>query len=470
MKTMEMHKSKLDGYSNRKKKRDVSLNHNQNLKVEYAATDSIIPYSNNPRIHKSKQIRQIVNSIREFEFNNPILIDENNVIIAGHGRLLAAQHLNLSKVPVIKLTHLSEAEKKAYRIADNKLTENGEWDVDLLKLEFVELEKLDLDFTLDVTGFDTADIDLILDDSLAEKEIQIDEKANWVPFIPENEIITKQGWIWQLGKHRVICGNAIENESFSSLFSGKKADMVFTDPPYNVPVQGHVCGKGRVKHSEFKMASGEMTAEEFQQFLLSSFTLLKEHSKNGSLAFICMDWRHIREMINAGTEVFDDLKNLCVWNKDNGGMGSLYRSKHELVFVFKNGKRPHKNNVELGSHGRYRTNVWDYPGINSFSGDKEKLKMHPTVKPVEMIRDAILDVTNRGSLVLDSFLGSGSTLIASEQVGRICYGIELEPLYVDTAIRRWQDFTGKSAVHLETGKTYRELMEIHLNSQVDNIK
>ncbi|MCD4784766.1 MAG: ParB N-terminal domain-containing protein [Candidatus Eremiobacteraeota bacterium] len=438
---------------------------NTKLSVEYISTNSIIPYTNNPRIHKNKQVRQIVDSIKEFNFNNPILIDENSVIIAGHGRLLAAQHLNLQQVPVIKLTHLTEGEKKAYRIADNKLTENGEWDVDLLKLELVEIEKLELDFSLDITGFDTADIDLMLDNSLGDKEIKLDEKANAVPFIPENEVITKIGWIWQLGKHRVICGNAIEKEYYSHLFADKKADMVFTDPPYNVRVQGHICGNGKVKHSEFKMASGEMSAEEFQEFLSSNFTHLKEFSKNGSLVFICMDWRHIKEIINAGTDVFDELKNLCVWNKDNGGMGSLYRSKHELVFVFKNGKRPHKNNVELGSHGRYRTNVWDYPGVNSFSGDKDKLKMHPTVKPVEMIRDAILDVTNRGSIVLDSFLGSGSTLIAAEQAGRICCGIELEPLYVDTTIRRWQELTGKPAIHLETGKTYRELMEILLSGK-----
>lgn len=434
-------------------------NLNLDLKVEYVSPETVVPYSNNPRIHQNRQIRQIVESIKEFDFNNPILIDENDVIIAGHGRLLAARHLGLSRVPVIKLTHLTEAEKRAYRIADNKLTENGEWDVDLLKLEFVELEMLDLDFSLDITGFDTADIDLMLDESLGNKEIRIDEKANVVPFIPPEEVITELGWVWQLGKHRVICGNALEEEYYSHLFDGKKADMIFTDPPYNVPVQGHICGKGKVRHSEFKMASGEMSSDEFQRFLSSNFTILKEYSKNGSLTFICMDWRHIREIINAGSNVFDELKNLCVWNKDNGGMGSLYRSKHELVFVFKNGRRPHKNNVELGSHGRYRTNVWDYPGVNSFGGDKDKLKMHPTVKPVEMIRDAILDVTSRGNIVLDSFLGSGSTLIAAEQVGRVCYGMELEPLYVDTTIRRWQDFTGKSAVHPETGKTYREMME-----------
>lgn len=433
------------------------------LQIEYLPTAAIKPYEQNPKIHKSKQVEQIAKSITQFKFNNPILIDEKNIIIGGHGRLLAVQKLGLTEVPVIKLMHLSEAQKRAYRIADNKLTENGQWDVDLLKLEFCELEKLELDFSLDITGFDMADIDVILDDSLTQKTTELDEKSNVVPFVAENEIVSKAGDIWLLGKHKIICGNSVEKETYQDLFADKKADMVFTDPPYNVKVDGHVCGLGKVKHKEFKMASGEMSSEKFQNFLQSNFELLKDFSKNGSLLFICMDWRHIKEIINAGYEVFDEFKNLCVWNKDNGGMGSLYRSKHELVFVFKNGNRSHQNNIELGSHGRYRTNVWDYPGVNSFGGDKDKLNMHPTVKPVEMVRDAILDVSSRGDIVLDTFLGSGTTLIAAEQCGRICYGMELEPLYIDTTIRRWQEISGKSAVHEQTGKTYRELLEEKTN-------
>lgn len=434
-----------------------------NLQIEYLPIATIKPYEQNPKIHKSKQVAQIAKSITQFNFNNPILIDEKNTIIGGHGRLLAAQQLGLTEVPVIKLIHLSEAQKRAYRIADNKLTENGQWDVDLLKLEFCELEKLELDFSLDITGFDMADIDVILDDSLTQKTTELDEKSNVVPFVAENEIVSKAGDIWLLGKHKIICGNSVEKETYQDLFADKKADMVFTDPPYNVKVDGHICGLGKVKHKEFKMASGEMSSEKFQNFLQTNFELLKDFSKNGSLHYICMDWRHIKEISNAGYEVFDEFKNLCVWNKDNGGMGSLYRSKHELVFVFKNGNRSHQNNIELGSHGRYRTNVWDYPGVNSFGGGKDKLNMHPTVKPVEMVRDAILDVSSRGDIVLDTFLGSGTTLIAAEQCGRICYGMELEPLYIDTTIRRWQEISGKSAVHQQSGKTYRELLEEKLN-------
>lgn len=436
-----------------------------NLIVEQLNVKLLKLYEKNPKIHDKKQIQQIVNSITEFNFTNPILIDENNVVIAGHGRLLAAQKLEMKEVPVIKLLHLSEAQKKAYRIADNKLTENGKWDYDFLQLEFTELEKLDLDFNLDITGFDIADIDVMLDTTLTEKEIKLDEKANSVPFILENEIVSKEGDIWLLGKHKIICDNSLEKEVYSKIFDGKKANMIFTDPPYNVKVDGHVCGNGKVKHRDFVMASGEMKSDQFLEFLSCSFTLQKEFSTNGSLHYICMDWRHIKEIINAGL-IYDEFKNLCVWNKDNGGMGSLYRSKHELIFVFKNGTKPHKNNIELGSHGRYRTNVWDYPGVNSFSGDKDKLNLHPTVKSVEMVKDAILDVTNRNQIVLDTFLGSGTTLIAAEKSGRICYGIEIEPLYIDTTIRRWQDITGNSAINLSTGKTYRELLETKLNKEI----
>ena len=359
----------------------------QDLKIENIPTNSIKNYKNNPKIHKNKQVQQIVNSISEFKFNNPILVDENNEIIAGHGRLLAAKQLGIDTVPVIKLLHLNEAQKKAYRIADNKLTENGQWDFDLLKIEFTEIEALDVNLSLDTTGFDNPDIEVILDTSLTDKEVKLDKKANAVPFISENEVISKEGDIWQLGNHRIICGNSLIEETYKKLLENKKADMIFTDPPYNVKVEGHVCGNGKYHHKEFAMASGEMSENEFQEFLAKNFTLLKEFSKEGSLHYICMDWRHIKEIINAGS-VYNGLQNLCVWNKSNGGMGSLYRSKHELVFIFKNGSNQHLNNIELGKHGRYRTNVWDYPGVNSF-GDNDNLKFHPTVKPIEMVKDCL---------------------------------------------------------------------------------
>lgn len=431
----------------------------EKLAVEYISTETIKPYGNNPKIHGSKQVQQIVDSIAEFTFTNPILIDENGVILAGHGRLLAAKKLDMKNVPVIRLLHLSDAQKKAYRIADNKLTECGEWDQDLLTLEFQDLDKLELDFSLDITGFDNADIDVMIDSSLTEKKVKLDEKANAVPFIAEDEIVSKAGDVWQLGKHRIICGNSLDKKTYEQLFENKKAHMIFTDPPYNVPISGHVCGNGKIKHKEFAMASGEMSSEEFQTFLKTAFSLMKEFSVDGSLHYSCMDWRHISEIIGVGLNVYDSYINLCVWNKSIGGMGSFYRSKHELIFIFKNGNEPHINNVELGSHGRYRCNVWDYAGVNSFGKEQDNQKFHPTVKPVELVKDAILDATKRGQIVLDSFLGSGTTLIAAEECGRICYGIEIEPLYTDTIIRRWEEITGKDAIHVESGKTYKELSE-----------
>ena len=428
---------------------------NCDLRVVYTPLDTLTEYPNNPRQHDTKQLIKIQNSIEKFGFINPILVDEHNEIIAGHARLAAARLAHLPQVPVIRLEHLSTAQKKAYRIADNKLAELGTWSVENLQLEFQELEKLDLDFSLGITGFDMGDIDLILEG----KEAKADPKANNIPFIPDNEVVTREGDIWILGEHRIICGNSLQKETLSPLMEDKKADMVFTDPPYNVKINGHVCGAGNVQHKEFKFASGEMTVEEFTQFLKMSFELLCMFSKDGSLHYICMDWRHIKEIMMAA-EVYDQFKNLCVWRKDNAGMGSFYRSQHELIFMFKHGKEPHINNVELGIHGRYRTNVWNYAGVNTPSAENaEKRAMHPTVKPVELIKDAILDASNRGGVVLDTFLGSGSMLIAAEKAGRICYGVELEPKYVDTAIRRYESLGEKYiAIHAASGKTYQELL------------
>ena len=433
------------------KQPEVSLPQAEELVVRYLSPKEVKPYRNNPKKHSEKQVQQIVNSIKEFRFNNPILIDENNELIAGHGRLLAALHLNLEVIPSIRLTHLTESQKKAYRIADNKLTENGDWDIDLLKLEFKYLDDLELNFDLEITGFESKEIDVFFN-----TPIPADERSNELPYIVDEDVVSKKGDIWQLGKHRIICGDSLEKSTFEALLCDKKADMIFTDPPYNVKINGHVCGNGGVQHKEFAMASGEMTEEEFTKFLKTNFSLLCDFSKDGSLHYICMDWRHIEEITKAGHQ-YSELKNLCIWNKTNAGMGSFYRSKHELVFVFKNGTLPHTNNVELGSNGRYRTNVWDYAGVNTFQ-NTELLKLHPTVKPVELIQDAILDASNRGEIVSDCFLGSGSSLIACEKAKRVCYGIEYEPLYIDTTIRRWQELTGKKAIRLVDGKQYDELV------------
>lgn len=426
------------------------------LMVEYADLKSLKAYTNNAKTHNEKQLQALAASIRQFGFNNPVLIDENNEIIAGHGRVEAAKIIGLTEIPVIRLNHLSEVQKRAYRLADNKINELGGWNENILKLELSELETICTDFEVTLTGFDTIELDVLLDDD--KEKHKISETLNTEPFIPENEIVSKPGDIWLLGKHRIICGNSLEQETFTKLMNGKKAGMILQDPPFNVKIQGHVGGSGKIKHKEFAFASGEMNDQEFIKFLEKNFELCANYSKRGSLHYNFMDWRHASHILEAANKVFSSFINLAVWDKGTGAMGSLYRSQHELCFIFKNCKEPHTNNVELGKNGRYRTNVWKYSGVNSFGRHKQDIKLHPTVKPVEMLYDAILDVTKRGDLVLDTFLGSGSTLIAAEKAHRICYAIEFEPLYIDTAIRRYQELFKIDAIRESDGKTYNDLL------------
>jgi 16S rRNA G966 N2-methylase RsmD len=386
----------------------------------------------------------------------PILVDADLRIVAGHGRLLACQQLGWTEVPTISLAHLSEAQARAFLIADNQLTENSCWDDRLLAEQLKELSLLDLDFQLDAIGFDMGEIDLRIQ-SLAEPDAA-EDPADVVP-TPSGPAVTIPGDLWLLGDHRLFCGSALDAATFETLLAGDKASQVFTDPPYNVPVQGHVSGKGAVVHREFAMASGEMSEAQFTEFLRRTCKLLADHSTSGSVHNICMDWRHVGELLAAGKGVYSRLLNICVWAKSAGGMGSLYRSQHEFVFVFKNGEAPHCNNVQLGKYGRNRTNVWSYPGVNNFGRGTDEgnlLAMHPTVKPVALVADAILDCSNRGDIVLDAFLGSGSTLIACERTGRRCYGIEIDELYVDTAIRRWQKHTGASVIRASDGRAFND--------------
>jgi len=438
-----------------------SLTNKRHLSVEYQRSDSLKPSSRNSRTHTKKQIEQIVDSIKEFGFTNPILVDAESSIIAGHGRLEAARLLRLETVPTIRIDHLNENQKRALRIADNKIAENAGWDPDILALEIQGLVEIDIDFDLTVTGFETPEIDLIiksLDDS--SDDPALDEVPKIDHAVPP---ISRPGDLWQLGSHRLLCGDATSSAAFTHLMDGDKAQMIFIDPPYNVQIEGHVSGLGKIKHREFEMAVGELSESEFIEFLSSAFLNLVVVSIDGAIHFVCMDWRHIDEILAAARTAYSELKNLCVWNKTNGGMGSLYRSKHELVFVFKKGLVPHINNVELGRYGRNRTNVWDYPGVNTFGkGRLEALTIHPTVKPVALVADAILDCSNRNGIVLDCFAGSGTTIIAAEQVGRRAFAMELDPLYVDTAIRRWQDFTGEVAIHVETGCTFVEIEKVRV--------
>lgn len=398
--------------------------------------------ANNPRTHSKRQIEQIAVSIKTFGFVNPVLIDGEERIIAGHGRVEAAKLIGMSDVPVIRVDHLTPAQIRAYVIADNKLAENAGWDRELLALELRELS-VELNFDVTITGFETAEIDLLIQDLDQHKP----DEADQVPELDRTApAISRPGDLWCIGNHRLLCGDALNKGDYAKLLGSTKAQMVFSDPPYNVAIAGNVSGLGKTKHREFAMASGEMNPDEFTKFLETACSRLVEFSTDGSIHFICMDWRHLGELLDAGINTYSELKNLCVWCKTNGGMGSLYRSAHELVFVFKNGSAPHINNVELGRFGRNRTNVWTYAGQTSFGGDRSaELAMHPTVKPVALIADAILDCSNRGDTILDGFAGSGSTLIAAEKTGRCGFGIELDSHYVDTILRRFEAVYGISA-------------------------
>jgi len=430
-------------------KSPTSLDH----KIVNRSIADLKPHRTNARTHSPAQIKQIADSIAKFGFLNPVLIDTDGRVIAGHGRVAAAKRLSYQTVPTISVDAMSEADRRAYIIADNRLAELAGWDDDLLKLEFEGILELDEMFDLEITGFAEGEIlNLVGDDDAGEVDQNIPEIDDTRP------PVTKPGDIWQLGDHRLICGDARDGAVYDLLLAGERAQMIFTDPPYNVPIDGHVCGLGSVKHEDFAMAVGEMSPAEFTKFLSDTFEQMARVSCDGSIHYVCMDWRHITEIMSAGGAKYTELKNLIVWNKDNGGMGTFYRSKHELIFAFKNGSGKHINNFGLGDTGRYRTNVWDYRGVNSMhAGRDEELAMHPTVKPVAMIADAMLDCSKRGGLILDPFCGSGSTIIAAEQTKRRAYAIELDPKYCDVTIKRWQSQSGCDAVLIGLESTFSQI-------------
>lgn len=410
--------------------------------------DALTAFDRNARTHSGKQIAKIAAAIQRFGFINPIITDKNGRILAGHGRFEAAKQLKMSTVPTICLDHLSDDEKRAYVLADNRLAELAGYDDEILKAELRHL--CDVEFDVELTGFETGEIDLLLDGAspAASKDDTVPE--------PEAVVISRPGDLWHLGAHRLLCGDACEAASYDRLMGGRKAVSVFADPPYNVAVDGHASGNGAIHHRAFAMASGEMSPTEYSAFLSTIFGHLIASSRDGSIHYICMDWRHLPETLKAGT-LYGEHKNLIVWDKGTAGMGSFYRSQHELILVFKNGTAPHINNFGLGEMGRYRTNVWSYPGLNAGGAKRrEQLLMHPTVKPVAMVADAIRDCSRRGDLILDPFMGSGTTLIAAERTGRVACGLELDPAYVDTAIRRYEAATGQTA-ELSTGESFAEV-------------
>lgn len=447
--------SKPEAKSASKPRRSVATNAGLiELQIQYRSANDLVLDSRNPRQHSQRQVNQIADSICEFGFIAPVVIDDRSHVVIGHGRVLAAKKLDMANIPVIEIRHLSKAQIKALRIADNKLVLNAHWDERLLGENFLELKELDLEFDISATGFSLPEVDLILQDHDETKKEEIDDAAD----ASTGVAVCKEGDVWQLSGHRLYCGDSTSEVAFDLLMKDELADVVFIDPPYNVPVDGHVSGKGKIQHREFAQAAGELSRDEFIRFLAETCGLLAKHSRDGAIHFVCMDWRHADELSAAGRDVYSELKNIAVWVKSSPGMGSLYRSQHELIFVFKSGTGRHTNNIELGKHGRNRSNIWSYhsAAVQARKGNN-LLALHPTAKPVQLVMDALLDCSDRGKIVLDSFLGSGTTLLAAERTGRICRGIELDPLYIDTAIRRWQNLTGKDAARLSDGRLFREI-------------
>jgi DNA modification methylase len=433
--------------------------------LEMLPLSDLTPAKRNARTHSKSQIRQLATSMSQFGFITPIVVDIDGRIVAGHGRAAAAQLLKLKRVPCIRVTNLSDSELRAYALADNRIAESARWDKELLALEIGELQVAlpELGLDIELTGFNPGEIDTLLADLSDNPPSSSDE----IPGL-QSVVTARSGDLFVLGHHRLTVGDARNNKTYEDLMGSEVATMAFLDPPYNVKVQGHVGGRGRTKHREFTFASGEMTRDRFVQFLKDSLMLSAARLMDGSIAYVCMDWRHAGELLEAGTAAFDELKNICVWTKTNPGQGAFYRNQHEFIFAFKKGDASHINTFELGQHGRSRSNVWAYAGVNSFrAGRMDELKMHPTVKPVALVADAMRDCSRRGSIILDSFCGSGSTIIAAEQTGRRTFGIEIDPQYVDVAIRRWQALTGKDAILESTGQTFEEVSQARADEGIE---
>lgn len=429
------------------------------LEIIHISPHSLKPYPGNARVHSKKQIRSLEASIKRFGYTQPALVSENGEIIAGHGRVEAAKQLGLTTIPVIQIGHLSEVDRRAYILADNQLALKAGWDKETLAIELQHL--VEVGFDLEIAGFEAPEVDLLLE--ISDEKRRDPETEDVTPaLVLDRPSITEPGDIWLLGskdrQHKLICADARDSAALASLMGRYRAALLLSDPPYNVRVNA-ISGKGRIRHKEFAMASGEMKEEEFIAFLRTFLSASLPVLTMEALLYLFMDWRHLFELQTAARLQDLTLINLCVWNKTNGGMGSLYRSKHELIPIFSQSGR-HRNNVELGKNGRNRTNVWEYAGVNTFRADRgSDLAMHPTVKPVAMIADAIRDVTKQGDIVLDPFSGSGTTIIAAEKTGRLARTVEIDSRYCDVAVRRWEAFTGKATLLAQTGETFETTAE-----------
>ena len=422
------------------------------LAVTYRAITELKPHAQNARAHTRQQIKLVARSIETYGWTNPILIDGDDNVIAGHARLEAAKFLRMEQVPTISLQHMTAAQKRAYIIADNRMNEvAGSWDRNILALEHQAIRLMDPTFDLSSTGFSLDDVEIMIDGLTPSSEDQ--------PPAPDRSrpAVTRVGDLWTLGDHKALCGDALLASSFKALLGDERAQVVIADPPYNVRINGNVSRSG--KHREFIMASGEMSRPEFTAFLATAFGNLIAFSVDGSIHFLFMDWRHVAEMVEA-TAQYSEMKNLICWNKQSAGMGTFYRSQHELIWAMKNGTAPHINTFRLGEMGRNRSNIWSYPGLAGWTANRaEELAMHPTPKPVGMIADALKDCSKKGGIVLDCFGGSGTSLMAAEQTKRRARLIELDPAFVDVSIGRWEADTGGKAHLHNDGRTFTQIVK-----------
>lgn len=419
------------------------------LRIEYLPIAALRPADRRVRKATASQVARVELSLSQFGICAPILIDSDAHIVHGHLVWEAARRLKLDAVPVVRIDHLNATERRALAIALNRLGETGEWDVDALKLEFAEL--IELDEEVVSTGFELAEIDALLIEGEPD-ETEDDD----LPPLPLSAV-SQLGDIWVIGDHRLVQGDARDREVYERLIAdGEGVRLTLTDVPFNVPIRGHCTGQAH--HREFAVAHGELSREEFAAFNTEWMQLASSVLVEGGLLATFIDWRSVELILSAGRETGLDLLNIVVWAKSNAGQGSLWRSGHEMLPVFKKGSAPHCNRVELGRWGRYRSNVWTYPGASSLGSDaREGLATHPSVKPRAMIEDALLDVTDRGDVVCDCFLGSGTMLLAAEATGRRCRAIEIDGTYCDLAIDRWQQMTGREATLEETGETHAEV-------------
>ena len=435
---------------------------NHSMDVEHIDLALLRPDPRPQRKHGQRQLANLTGAIERFDIVRPILVTDDNVVLDGHAVLEAAKRLGRATIPIIRVSGYAPNELRALQMSLNRSGEHAEWDEAVLRADFLALlEDPDLEFSLDFTGFDQVFIDTL---TLGGAEA---ERQDEVPAPAEGEPVTQCGDLWLCGGHRIICADSRDGEAYVSLLQGDAVRLNLTDPPYNVGIAGNVSGLGKVRHGEFAMASGEMSRAEFVEFQRVVFEHCKRHSMDEALLYAFIDGRHVADQIAAGEAVFGDLKQLVVWVKQNAGMGTFYRSQHELVTIWKIGDAPNVNTFGLGANGRYRTNVWNAPGYSSLgAGRDEALSWHPTVKPLPLIIDAILDVTHQGEVVLDPFGGSGTTLIAAERTNRVGRLIEIDPKYVDVTLRRFIADTGEEPVLAETDEAFSEV-QARRQSQID---